>query len=206
VLGEELRPGLRAWTAYHEEWEQVVRGFAIDAPERLVLVDPWLAGDQWEGLEALRRERPLDVLVTVHWHVRSAAELRERHPGAMTLWCCEADRAPVAERLPVDRTFRVGEELPGGLVALAAPPRPEVVFWDAAHATLIAGDALLGDGELGEGLHLCPEDWTHEEGGLRTLREALAAEVLELPVEIVGTTHGELVTEDAPGALRRALA
>jgi glyoxylase-like metal-dependent hydrolase (beta-lactamase superfamily II) len=205
VLGEELRPGLRAWTAYHEEWEQDVRGFAIVEPERLVLVDPLLVGAQWEELEELRGGRALDVLVTVHWHVRSAAELRERHPAETTLWCFEPDRAPVEERLPVDRLFLLGDDLPGGLVALPAPPRPEVVFWDPAHATLIAGDALLGDGELGAGLHLCPEDWTHEENGLATLRSALVP-VLELPVEIVGTTHGALVLEDAPAALRRALA
>jgi hypothetical protein len=35
VLGEELRPGLRTWTAYHEEWEKHVRGFAIVESERL---------------------------------------------------------------------------------------------------------------------------------------------------------------------------
>lgn len=204
MLGEELRPGLRAWTADHEEWEKEVRSFAIVEDERLVLIDPLLVGEQWEELEVTRGHRALDVLLTVYWHARSAAELRERHPGT-TVWAHEPDRARVEKRTPVDRTFGLGEQLPGGLVALAAEPRAEVVFWDGAHAALFAGDVLLGDGEKGEGLHLCPESWLDGKGSHRTLRAALAP-VLELPVELVLTAHGAMVLDDAPAALRRALA
>jgi glyoxylase-like metal-dependent hydrolase (beta-lactamase superfamily II) len=202
VLGEELRPGLRTWTAHHEEWGQEVRGFAIVEPERLILVDPLLAGDQWDDLAATRGERALDVLVTLHYHARSAPEIRERHPDS-TLWAYEGDRAAVAERAPVDRPFAIGEELPGGLVALGPLPRAEVVFWDAARAALFAGDVLLGDGAEGEGLTTCPESWL-DGPGLDTLRAGLAP-VLELPVELVLTAHGEPVREDGSAALRRAL-
>jgi hypothetical protein len=204
VLGEELRPGLRAWTGYHEEWEEQVRSFAIVEADRMTLIDPLLLGEQWEDLAATRGERALDVLLTIHFHVRSVAELRERHPE-VTVWAFEGDRAEVAARAPLDRTFAGDdEELPGGLVALPAPPRPEVVFWDAAHAALIAGDVLLGDGERGEGLHLCPESWLHAPNGTETLRAALAP-VLELPVELVLTSHGTPTLSDAPAALRHAL-
>jgi glyoxylase-like metal-dependent hydrolase (beta-lactamase superfamily II) len=203
VLGEELRPGLRTWTAYHEEWEKHVRGFAIVESDRVVLIDPLLADDQWEGLEAMRGAASLDVLATIHYHARSAAAIRERHPDA-TIWAYAPDRDEMEERTPVDRTFEAGKDLPGGLVALAAPPRPEVVLWDRVHAALFSGDALLGDGEEGDGLHLCPPSWLHDEDGLATLREGLAP-VLDLPVELVLTAHGEMVLGDAPAALRRAL-
>ncbi len=203
MLGEELRPGLRAFTAYHEEWEQTVRGFAIVESERLILIDPLLAEEQWDELAALRDGAPLDVLLTVHWHARSAAAIRERHPDA-TIWAFGPDREEMAKRTPVHRAFDAGEELPGGLVALAAPPRSEVVFWDAAHAALFSGDVLLGDGEKGDGLHMCPADWLHGEESHATLRAALAP-LLELPIELLLTTHGALVTEDAPAALRGAL-
>ena len=127
MLGEALRPGLRTWTADHEEWGQEVRGFAIVEDERLILVDPLLVGDQWEELATTRGERALEVLVTLHYHVRSAAEVRERHPDAR-LWAFEGDRDRIAERAQVDRTFAIGDELPGGLVAIGPLPREEVVF------------------------------------------------------------------------------
>jgi glyoxylase-like metal-dependent hydrolase (beta-lactamase superfamily II) len=204
VLGVELRPGLRAWTAHHEEWEQEVRGFAIVDSERLVLVDPLLVGDQWDELDEDRGDSGIDVLLTIHFHARSAAEIRERYPDTK-VWAYGPDREEAEKRTAVDRAFEAGEELPGGLVAIAAPPRPEVVFWDAAHAALLAGDALLGDGEEGEDLHLAPEDWMGGDGSRAILREALAP-ALHLPVEAVLTAHGAPATEDAPAALRRALA
>jgi hypothetical protein len=204
MLGEELRPGLRAWTAAHDEWEQPVRGFAIVTPERLVLIDPLLAGDQWEELDATRGERSLDVLLTIHWHARSTTAIRERHPD-VTVWAFGPDREEVESRTAVDRTFEAGEELPGGLVAFHAAPRAEVVFWDAPHAALIAGDVLLGDGEEGPGLHLCPESWLHAENGGAALRASLRP-VLDLPVEIVLTAHGALVLADGAEALQGAIA
>ena len=83
------------------------------------------------------------------------AEVRERHPDAR-IWAFEGDRDKIAERAPIDRTFAIGDELPGGLTALGPLPREEVVFWDAARAALFAGDVLLGDGAEGEGLTMCP--------------------------------------------------
>ena len=203
MLGEELRPGLRTWTADHEEWGQEVRGFAIVEDERLILVDPLLVGDQWEELATTRGERALEVLVTLHYHVRSAAEVRERHPDAR-LWAFEGDRDRIAERAQVDRTFAIGDELPGGLVAIGPLPREEVVFWDAARAALFVGDVLLGDGAEGEGFDLCPEPWL-DGAGLDALRRALDP-VLDLPVELILTAHGTPVLGDGRQALVQALA
>jgi glyoxylase-like metal-dependent hydrolase (beta-lactamase superfamily II) len=203
MLGEELRPGLLTWTAHHEEWGQEVRGFAIVEPQRLVLVDPLLVGEQWEELAATRGERELDVLATIHYHVRSGAEVRERHPDAK-VWAFEGDREEIAERAPIDHTFAIGEELPGGLVAIGPLPREEVVFWDAARAALFVGDVMLGDGAEGEGFDLCPEPWL-DGAGLDTLRAGLAP-VLELPVELVLTAHGTPILGDGRPALIQALA
>ncbi|MGH2938211.1 MAG: hypothetical protein ACRDPE_08850 [Solirubrobacterales bacterium] len=203
MLGEELRPGLRTWTAYHEEWGKHVRGFAIVESERLILIDPLLVGEQWDQLAAMRGQPGLDVLATIHYHVRSGGEVRERHPDA-TLWAYASDREEIEKRGTVDRTFEAGEGLPGGLVAIGPLPRGEVVFWDAAHATLFAGDVLLGDGEEGDGLTMCPEPWL-DGASLDTLRADLAP-VLDLPVELVATAHGDPTLAGAPAALRAALA
>jgi hypothetical protein len=203
MLGEEIRPGLRAWTTDHEEWEKPVRSFAIVEPERLVLIDPLLAGDQWEDLDATRAGRSLDIVLTIHWHARSAATIGERHPDAV-IWAFAPDRDEILKRTPVERTFEGGDVLPGGLVAIHAAPRDEVVLWDAPHAALIAGDALLGDGELGEGLHLCPESWLPGEDAYAALRESLHP-IRDLPVEIVLTAHGTPVLSGGHAALEGAL-
>jgi len=203
VLGEELRPGLGTWTAHHDEWGQDVRGFAIVEDERLILVDPLLVGGQWDELAATRGERALDVLATIHYHVRSGGEVRERHPDAR-IWAFQGDRDEIAERAPVDRAFAIGEALPGGLVAIGPLPREEVVFWDAARAALFAGDVLLGDGVEGDGLGLCPEPWL-DGASLDTLRAGLAP-VLELPVELVLTAHGAPTVTGGHAALAAALA
>jgi glyoxylase-like metal-dependent hydrolase (beta-lactamase superfamily II) len=206
MLGEELRPGLRTWTAHHEEWKQEVRSVALVAPDRLVLVDPLLVGeDHWTALDETLGDRELDVLLTIHWHARSAAEIVARHPRAR-IWANSRGRAAVARRVEPTDVFKTGDELPGGLVAIAGRPRTEVVFWDPAHRALIAGDVLLGDGE-GEtpGLHTCPASWLPDSTGLPELRESLAP-VLDLPVELVLVSHGAPVTAGAPAALSRALA
>ena len=203
MLGEELRPGLRTWTAHHEEWGQDVRGFAIVADERLILVDPLLVGEQWEDLAALRGGRALEVLATLHYHVRSGAEVRERHPDA-TLWAFEGDREEIAKRATIDRTFAIGEELPGGLVAIGPLPREEVVFWDADRAALFAGDVLLGDGAEGAGLGLCPEPWL-DGASLDRLRDDLTP-VLGLPVDLVLTAHGAPTLSGGAEALASAVA
>jgi glyoxylase-like metal-dependent hydrolase (beta-lactamase superfamily II) len=205
LLGEELRPGLRTWTAHHEEWKRAVRSVALVAPERLVLIDPLLVGDeQWAALDETLGERDLDILLTIHWHVRSAAEVAARYPRAR-VWAHSRGRAAVVRRVEPTDVFAVGDELPGGLVAIAGRPRTEVVFWDAAHRALIAGDVLLGDGEGAEGLHACPASWLPRSTGLAELRESLRP-TLDLPVELVLVSHGAPAATGAKAALERALA
>jgi glyoxylase-like metal-dependent hydrolase (beta-lactamase superfamily II) len=205
MLGEELRPGLRTWTAHHEEWEREVRCVALVSPERLVLVDPLLVGEeQWSAFDETLGDRGLDVLLTVYWHARSAAEIAARHPRAR-VWAHSRARAAVARRAQPTDVFRVGDELPGGLVAIAGRPRTEVVLWDPAHRALIAGDVLLGAGEGGEELHTCPASWLPRSTGVAELRESLRP-ALDLPVELVLVSHGATVETGAKAALERALA
>ena len=201
MLGEELRPGLWRWTAHHEEWKQEVAAVAIASEAELVLIDPLLVGDRWQRLEDALDGRQLHVLLTIHWHVRSAGEIASRFGGAR-VWAHSRNRAAVARRAPVTDVFRLGDELPGGLVALEARPRSEVLFWEPRSRALIAGDALLGDGEKGEGLHTCPNWWLPDSTSLQELRASLRP-ALELPVEMVLTSHGAPVLTGAREELAR---
>lgn len=204
MLGEELRPGLWRWTAHHEEWKQEVAAVAVASEAELVLIDPLLPGDQWQRLEDALGDRHLHVLLTIHWHARSAAEIASRFSGAR-IWAHSRNRAAVARRAPVTNVFRLGDELPGGLVPLEARPRSEVLFWEPRSRALIAGDALLGDGEKGEGLHTCPGWWLPESSSLEDLRASLRP-ALELPVEMVLTSHGAPVLTGARVELARVAA
>src|SRR5262245_43279182 len=84
----ELTPGLWRWTAPHPEWEQgfdwdrEVGCVAADAGDAFALFDPLVPDDGWGGLDALveRVGRPVATLLTVEWHARSSAAVRDRYP------------------------------------------------------------------------------------------------------------------------------
>ncbi|HET9198873.1 MAG TPA: hypothetical protein VFN92_11545 [Solirubrobacterales bacterium] len=202
MLGEELRPGLWRWTAHHQEWKKEVASVAVTAADELVLVDPLLVGEDWERLERGLGERQLHVLLTIHWHARSAAEVADRFPSAR-LWAHSRNRAAVERRAPVTDVFRLGDELPAGLVPLAARPRSEVLLWEPRSRALIVGDALLGDGERGAGLDTCPASWLPQSTDLEDLRAALGP-ALDLPVEMVLPSHGAPVLSGGRTALAQA--
>lgn len=166
----------------------------------IVLVDPLLVGDQWERLQAGLGGRTLHVLPTIHWHARSASEVAGRFPGTR-VWAHSRNRAAIARRVPVTDVFRSGDPLPAGLVAIEARPRSEVLLWEPRSKALIVGDALLGDGERGEGLHTCPAGWLPKSTDLADLRRSLRA-ALDLPVELILPSHGAPVLTEA----RRTLA
>jgi glyoxylase-like metal-dependent hydrolase (beta-lactamase superfamily II) len=199
-----MRPGLWRWTAHHEEWKQEVAAVAVARDSEVVLLDPLLVGDQWDQLERNLGGRQLHVLLTIHWHARSAAEVAKRFDGAR-IWAHSRNRAAVARRAPVADVFRIGDELPAGLVALEARPRSEVLFWEPRAKALIAGDALLGDGEKGAGLHTCPASWLPESTNLADLRKSLRP-ALDLPVELILPSHGAPVLAGAKQALAGATA
>ncbi|HYH52915.1 MAG TPA: MBL fold metallo-hydrolase [Solirubrobacterales bacterium] len=204
MLGEELKPGLRRWTAHHETWKKEVAAFAVESDEELVLIDPLLVGEQWQRLEDGLGGRQLHVLLTIHWHARSAADVAARCDGA-NIWAHSRDRAAVARRAPVTDVFRIGDELPAGLVAIEARPRSEVLFWEPRSRALIIGDALLGDGENGEGLGTCPAGWLPQSTSLDDLRAALRP-ALDLPIEILLPSHGASVLKGAREELARVAA
>lgn len=204
MIGEELRPGLRRWTAWHEEWKQVV-GSAVYLAEGAVCVfDPLVPHELIGDLDRTVKGdgRAVHVFVTVRFHTRSAGEVARRYEA--TVWAPSRGRAPIERRAGVaPRTFRPGDPLPEGIEAFGTAHGSEVVFWLPALHTLVVGDAILGD--EGGGLRLCPASWVDGEERLEKLRVSLLP-LLELPVEAVVVSHGEPVLRDGRKALQRALA
>ena len=192
---EEIAPGLRRWTAWHDHWEEEVGALAVDTDDGLVLIDPI------EPPAELRR--PAHVLVTVFWHGRSAREL----PGRV--WAGSRSAKPLENRgVTVSEVVRPGDELPGGIRAFQSARPAELVYWLPEHSALAVGDVLLGAGAkpraTDEPLRLCPERWlgkaTHGD-----LRESLRP-LLDLPVERVLVSHGEPVLSGGKRALGKLLA
>jgi glyoxylase-like metal-dependent hydrolase (beta-lactamase superfamily II) len=194
VIGTELAPGLRRWTAFHPKWKQEVGSLAFDSADGLVLIDP-LVGEE-------ELPRPEHVVVTVHWHVRSTGDIAARWPDTR-VWAMRRRGKPLRGHATPTDLFQPGDALPGGIEALATAREAEVVLWLPEQRAVVTGDVLLGT--KAGGLRLCPASWlqqgvTHEE-----LARSLAP-LLELPVEMVLVAHGEPVLEAAREAIAAAVA
>jgi glyoxylase-like metal-dependent hydrolase (beta-lactamase superfamily II) len=192
VAPTEIAPGLRRWTARHDEWQEDVGCLAVDTDDGLVLIDPL---DPPRGLR-----RPAHVLLTVHWHARSTKAPR--------VWAHERAAKLLANR-GVELTNPIGSgSLPGGIRAIETARPGEVVYWLPRQRAVAVGDVLLGAGAkphaTDDPLRLCPERWlgkaTHND-----LRASLAP-LLELPVTRVLVSHGEPVLRGGSRALAAALA
>lgn len=186
----ELRPGLRRWTAFHPEWKEDVGSVAVDTSDGLVLIDP-LVGDE-------EVPPPRHILITVHWHVRSTAELAGPE---VRVWAPSRRGFPLRKRAEATDVFNPGDELPGGIQALPTAREGEVVFWLADYRALVFGDVILG--KKGGGLRMCPQGWmrsaTHAD-----LAQSLKP-LLDLPMELALVSHGEPVLENAREALSEAI-
>jgi len=189
----EVAPGLRRWTAWHDEWREDVGCVAVDTDDGLVLIDP---------LDPPRElGRPQHALVTVFFHARST---KARH-----VWAEQRLVRRLASRgVEVDRPFTVGEPLPGGIQAFQTARKSEVVYWLPRQRTVVVGDVLLGAGAkphaTDEPLRRCPERWL-EGATYDDLRRSLAP-LLELPVSRVLVSHGKPVLRGGGRALATALA
>jgi glyoxylase-like metal-dependent hydrolase (beta-lactamase superfamily II) len=200
---EELRPGLWTWTASHpswtpedggpEGWEQEVRSYALDAGDSVVLFDPLVDA---AAVAELADRRPVVVLLTCHWHRRSAGDLMERL-GAVV-------HAPPTQARDLDITFTpygVGDDLPGDVEPYAAGYDDECTLWIRGHQALVTGDVFLGGQR---GFRVQPDSWLADGLTHDGLRERLRP-LLELPIGLLLPTHGDPVADDARGTLERAL-
>ena len=189
----EIAPGLRRWTVRHEEWEEDVGCLALDTEEGLVLIDPLDPPNEVS--------RPDHVLITIHWHARSAQ--------APHVWAHKRTTRLLANRgVELTDPIDAGTPLPAGIEAIETARPGEVVYWLPQQKAVAVGDVLLGAGakprDTGAPLRLCPERWlgkaTHED-----LRKSLSP-LLERPIESVLVSHGAPVLSGAAEALATALA
>jgi glyoxylase-like metal-dependent hydrolase (beta-lactamase superfamily II) len=192
----EVVPGLRRWTALHEEWREEVASLAVDTEDGLVLIDPI---DPPRGLV-----RPDHVLLTVFWHGRSAAELDAPHVWASS----RAVRRLQNRGVEVTDAVENGAALPGGIRAFPTARESEVVYWLPNQKAVVVGDVLLGAGAkphaTPDPLRLCPEGWLGK-SSQDDLRRSLRP-LLDLPVQRVLVSHGQPILRGGKRALTDVLA
>ncbi len=218
---DRLAEGLWRWTAPHPEWtpeagpyggwDQDVSCVYHEAADGIVLIDPLIPDDTDDSMRFWRHldqdvERvgaPPTVVISVAWHVRSAAEVRERYPGARVVSAAEIPACPL-DGLLVD-----GDRLPGGVEAIV-PEMPEAMRMTMlhceCHGMLWTADLLLGDRH--GGLGATPLSWFATDDERAWMRDALPAvlhSVAQREPRIILPAHGEPVVTDATGALRRAI-
>ena len=194
----ELRPGLWRWTAAHPEWEpgvhwpQVVGSVYAELADALVVIDPLVPEDAdrfWSALDrdVERLRRDVHVLLTAHWHERSAAEVLARY-GA-TLWRPEQGDA----------------DLPAGVRAqiVEGADWVEAVLYLEPFRALVAGDLLVADPDL-----RVPVEWfpTEEQDWARGALKERLRPLLDDPIALVLVAHGDPVVHSAQDALATALA
>jgi glyoxylase-like metal-dependent hydrolase (beta-lactamase superfamily II) len=93
----EIDDGLWRWTAFHEEWNEQVGCVYVETEDGVVLIDPLVPVEDtakfWKALDrdVKKQKGPVHVFITVFWHARSAAEMRERYDAR--IWAPSAGKA-----------------------------------------------------------------------------------------------------------------
>ena len=184
---ERLREGIWRWEARHPSWSEddggpdgwgpEVASYAIQAGERLLLVDPLGMPADAEELVA---GRDTAIVLTCPWHERDARALGERL--GVPVYVPPPDDG---EQDPTPGTvYAAGELLPGGVQVFPGIEPNDLVLWIEDRRALVLGDTLV---DRGEGLEI-PLTWLRDV----TLAEVLTTlrPLLDLPVELVLPTHG----------------
>lgn len=156
---QEVLPGIYRWSWFSQEKGYDFNGHFVvsDHPpqaERVIIDPPPISPEDQEWLT--KQGAVTCVILTNRDHVREAQAIRTRFSAKVFIH--EKD-APLVE-IKADKTYREGDRLPGGLVAVHVPnnksPGETALFLDRGRGVLFLGDALVGK-PAGQ-LNLMPAD------------------------------------------------
>lgn len=183
---EEIAPRLWWWSAPHPEWKQVVSSYATVTDDAFVLFDPLVPEDLWAALDGdVRHHGPPAILITVHFHVRSAQEILDRYDGS-TLWGHEPALTKMRRRIGETKSFKEGDVLPGGIEAVAMHHMDEAAFWIPSHEALLLGDSVVGKDGRAE---LSPSSWLRKRETVDEQRASVERALERVPKRLL-LTHG----------------
>jgi hypothetical protein len=207
---KQLAKGLYRWTARHPDWHPSdafgaeVAGFALVAGDELLLVDPLLPDGQDALLDDLAgAATTTSILITIGYHVRSAAALSARYGATVH------GPAQAGKRLGDGTPFALlepGTPGPGGAVAhaIGKPRRGETPLWLPSHKAIAFGDALVAT-PAGELRMWCQEPLDDRRRAFYRDRFAPTLEPLaEREPRRILPTHGPPILAGGAAALRAA--
>ena len=193
-----IAPGIQQWSFFSQEKQLDFNGLLLTVNDHCVLVDPppMEAGDR----NAVLTGHTVDyILLTNRDHAREAEACRRDFKAKV--YAPEAD-APLME-IPVDKTYKDGELLPGGLWVLhlkdMKSPGESVLFLDMGKGYLILGDSLIGK-PAGQ-LNLLPAD---KFADVNKAKESLTR-LLKCNFDAVLVGDGTSILTGAKEAVRRAI-
>ncbi|RMH07897.1 MAG: hypothetical protein D6704_04115 [Nitrospirae bacterium] len=139
-----LFPNIWEWSWFSAEKQLNFNGHFLQVGDHRILVDPppLTSEDQTHIIQ----NGPLDyIIVTNRDHEREAASYKQVFH--CQLFVPELDAPAMA--LPVDKTYRDGELLPGGIWVIQLEdqksPGESALFLQQGNGILIVGDALIGN-------------------------------------------------------------
>ena len=140
----EVLANILSWEWYSDEKGYHFNGYYLELGKEKVIIDPPpMTSDDQEQI--LRLGSPTCILITNRDHVREAQIIRNQY--SCSAWIHEKD-APLID-IRADRTFRDGDRLPGGLVAVHVPdnksPGETAFLLEQDNGILFLGDALIGN-------------------------------------------------------------
>lgn len=139
-----ILPNISEWSWFSDEKQLNFNGHLLAVGEHRILVDPppMNAGDR----AITQRGGALDyIILTNRDHEREAAKFRK-------IFNCQV-MAPELDAkemtLPIDKTFKDGELLPGGIwvvqLSHQKSPGESALFLQQGQGVLIVGDGIIGD-------------------------------------------------------------
>lgn len=138
-----ILPHISEWSWFSKEKQLNFNGHLLTVGEHKILVDPppLSAAD----MAVLRSEGPPDyIIVTNRDHAREAAYLRQAF--TCQIMAPEADAHDMT--LPIDKTFKDGELLPGGIWVIQLShqksPGESALFLQQGKGVLLVGDGVIG--------------------------------------------------------------
>jgi glyoxylase-like metal-dependent hydrolase (beta-lactamase superfamily II) len=190
---EEVAPGVYFWQVHDDRINFLSAAHAVATDEGVVLVDPLpLVEDAFRGLGEVAA-----IVLSSGSHQRSSWRLR-RELG-VPVWAPALSREIDEEP---DVRYGEGDRLPGGLTALFTPGA------GTTQHTIVRGEdpriAIVSDLLVrapGHEVELVPDEYAHDPA---QARESIR-KLLELDFDVLCMGHGAPVTDDAQGAVRRAL-
>lgn len=152
---KQISPHIWSWSTFDPDRALFFNGWYVQHGDETVVIDPPKPDDNLlQFIHA--RGRPDSVLLTNKHHTRYSEFFRETFD--CPIWIHEEDEHLM--EIPVDRTFKDGDILSCGLVAIQlqnGKTRGETALWFKEDpAAMFVGDAVIGKPE--GGLSMLPDE------------------------------------------------